>query len=75
MAEIDYPASELAVRYGIWAYPNAQGFRTQLFLKAIGSLFALGDRPDDTSWTGFQNYHPNENIGYLTLFREIDNKE
>ncbi|MCK4921277.1 MAG: alpha-galactosidase, partial [Bacteroidales bacterium] len=40
-----------------------------------GYAFSIGDRPDDTSWTGFQNYHPDENIGYLTLFREIDNKD
>jgi len=40
-----------------------------------GYVFRLGDRPDDTSWTGFQNVHPDENIGYLTLFREIDNKD
>ena len=40
-----------------------------------GYVFALGDRPDDTGWTGFQNYHPNGKGGYLTLFREIDNEE
>ena len=40
-----------------------------------GYVFALGDRPDDTSWTGFQNYHPDEEFGYLSLFREIDNKD
>jgi len=40
-----------------------------------GYVFALGERPDDTSWTGFQNYHPGQEFGYLTLFREIDNKE
>ena len=40
-----------------------------------GYVFALGDRPDDTSWTGFQNYHPDKEYGYMTLFREIDNKE
>jgi hypothetical protein len=40
-----------------------------------GYVFALGDRPDDTSWTGFQNYHPEKDFGYLTLFREIDNKD
>jgi len=40
-----------------------------------GYVFALGDRPDDTSWTGFHNYHPDEEFGYLTLFREIENKE
>jgi hypothetical protein len=40
-----------------------------------GYVFALGDRPDDMSWTGFQNYHPGKNFGYMTLFREIDNKK
>ena len=40
-----------------------------------GYVFALGDRPDDASWTGFQNYHPGKEYGYMTLFREIDNKE
>jgi len=40
-----------------------------------GYIFSLGERPNDFSWTGFQNFHPNENIGYLTLFREINNEE
>jgi hypothetical protein len=40
-----------------------------------GYVFALGDKPDDTSWTGFQNYHPDKEYGYMTLFREIDNME
>jgi hypothetical protein len=40
-----------------------------------GFVFSLGERPDDTSWTGFQNYHPEKDLGYITLFREIDNKE
>ncbi len=40
-----------------------------------GYVFSLGERPDDTSWTGFQNYHPDKDFGYMTLFREIDNKE
>jgi hypothetical protein len=40
-----------------------------------GYAFSIGERPDDTSWTGFQNYHPDEEFGYMTLFREIDNKD
>ncbi len=40
-----------------------------------GYVFSLGERPDDTSWTGFQNYHPSEDFGYLTLFRGIQNSE
>ncbi len=40
-----------------------------------GYVFSLGERPNDYSWTGFQNFHPNENMGYLTLFREINNEE
>lgn len=40
-----------------------------------GYVFSLGERPDDTSWTGFQNYHPGKDFGYLTIFREINNIE
>ena len=38
-------------------------------------VFSLGERPDDAAWTGFQNYHPGKDFGYLTIFREIDNSE
>jgi len=40
-----------------------------------GYVFSLGEKPDDTSWTGFQNYHPDKDYGYLTIFREINNTE
>ncbi|MEX2428817.1 MAG: hypothetical protein WD577_11275 [Bacteroidales bacterium] len=40
-----------------------------------GYVFALGERANDNSWTGFQNYHPGKDFGYLTLFREIDNQD
>jgi len=40
-----------------------------------GYVFSLGERPGDNSWTGFQNYHPSEDFGYLTLFRGINNRE
>lgn len=40
-----------------------------------GYVFSLGERPDDTAWTGFQNYHPGRDFGYLTIFREINNTE
>jgi hypothetical protein len=40
-----------------------------------GYVFSLGERPNDSSWSGFQNYHPEKDFGYITLFREIDNRE
>ena len=40
-----------------------------------GYVFSLGERPNDYSWTGFQNYHPDKNIGYLILFRELLNEK
>lgn len=36
-------------------------------------VFPIGNEPDNASWTGFQAHHPTEHIGYLNLFREIDN--
>jgi hypothetical protein len=33
VAEFEYPDVESAVKYVIWAYPNASGIRTQLYIK------------------------------------------
>jgi hypothetical protein len=38
-----------------------------------GYVFAIGDKPDNGSWTGFQNVN-SEGSGYLTVFRELNNK-
>jgi len=40
-----------------------------------GYVFAIGDLPNDASWTGFQNHNPETSTGYLTIFREINNIE
>jgi len=40
-----------------------------------GYVFAIGDLPNDASWTGFQNYNPETSNGYLTIFREINNTQ
>ncbi|MFT7036320.1 MAG: hypothetical protein ACJA2S_004849 [Cyclobacteriaceae bacterium] len=40
-----------------------------------GYVFPIGEKPNNASWVGFQNYNPETNFGYLTLFREINNKE
>lgn len=40
-----------------------------------GYVFPIGDIPDNTNWTGFQNYNPNSESGYLTIFRELENNK
>jgi len=40
-----------------------------------GYVFPIGELPNDASWTGFQNYNPRTNSGYLTIFREINSQE
>jgi hypothetical protein len=40
-----------------------------------GYVFSIGQLPGDESWTGFQNVHPGKDMGYLTLFRGINNHE
>ena len=40
-----------------------------------GYVFAIGDKPDNKSWTGFQNYNPDSKTGYFTIFRELHNRE
>ncbi len=40
-----------------------------------GYVFSIGDMPDNASWSGFQNYHPETKSGYLTVFRELHNKQ
>ncbi len=49
-----------------------KGVREEIF---TGYVFPIGDEPSNTSWTGFQHYHPDRKSGYLTLFRELNNKE
>ena len=38
-------------------------------------VFPIGTEPNNASWTGFQVYHPEENSGYLMVFRELHNPE
>jgi len=40
-----------------------------------GYVFPIGEKPDDTAWTGFQNFNPETGSGFLTIFREINNTE
>ena len=40
-----------------------------------GYVFAIGDKPDNASWTGFQNHDPETGAGYLTIFRELNCEE
>jgi len=40
-----------------------------------GYVFPIGDEPDNKSWSGFQNVNPERNVGFITLFRQIENKE
>lgn len=42
MPEKYYPESGLRLRFEIWAYPDAPGFRTQISLKGNGAWFAPG---------------------------------
>jgi hypothetical protein len=39
-----------------------------------GYVFPIGDKPDNERWSGFQNHNPNSRAGYLTLFRQLNNK-
>lgn len=40
-----------------------------------GYVFPIGNKPDNKSWTGFQNYNPEKHSGYLSIFRELNNQE
>lgn len=40
-----------------------------------GFVFPIGAEPDNASWTGFQNWDPETESGYLTIFREIGAEE
>lgn len=40
-----------------------------------GLTIPVGDKPDNASWTGFQCRLPEENAGYLTVFRERCNPD
>lgn len=37
-------------------------------------VYPIGDPPSNRSWTGFQAVHPQKNIGFLTVFREVENE-
>jgi hypothetical protein len=47
-------------------------YREDIFTSYV---FPIGDEPTNASWTGFQSYNPDKKFGYLTLFRELNNKE
>lgn len=38
-------------------------------------VYPVGDEPDNASWTGFQAHNISSKVGYLNVFREINNKE
>jgi DUF1680 family protein len=38
-----------------------------------GYVFPVGDMPDDSNWTGFQDVIPGGKEGYLLIFRELRN--
>ena len=40
-----------------------------------GYVFPIGDEPDNKSWSGFQNYNPETKTGFLTVLRQIENRE
>ena len=40
-----------------------------------GYVYPIGEKPNDTSWAGFQNIVRETGNGYLTLFRELHNQQ
>lgn len=38
VAEFEYPEHGVQLKYMVWAYPNAPGMRTQLFVKKLGNF-------------------------------------
>lgn len=38
-------------------------------------IYPVGEEPDNASWTGFQAHHDTLGLGYLNLFRELNNTE
>ncbi|MGC1480784.1 MAG: hypothetical protein WA771_09795 [Chthoniobacterales bacterium] len=40
-----------------------------------GYVFPIGDKPDNRSWSGFQCVLPDQQAGYLTVFRQLENPE
>jgi hypothetical protein len=38
-----------------------------------GYVFPIGDKPDNESWSGFQNHDPDSRTGYLTILRQLHN--
>ena len=40
-----------------------------------GFVFPIGDKPNDKNWTGFQNHNPENDSGYLLIFRELNNED
>ncbi len=39
-----------------------------------GYVYPVGEKPDNASWAGFQNHNQTNGEGYITLFRELENK-
>jgi len=47
-------------------------FRNELYEYYV---YPVGNEPNNETWSGFQAVYPNKKVGYLTLFRELNNKE
>ncbi len=63
-----YPEEDRTkIKHILTAYKRV---RDELFK---GYVFPIGDKPDNRSWTGFQDVLPGTATGYLLLFRELRN--
>ena len=62
------PAAREELRPILKAYKAERGKMYQ------GYVLPIGSKPDNESWTGLQNHNPDTGEGYLTVFRELNNK-
>jgi len=40
-----------------------------------GYVFPMGDKPDNRTWSGFQNHDPETRSGYLLILRQLQNTQ
>jgi len=47
VAEFEYPSTHTFIKYQIWAYPNASGLRTQVWIKGKSTAEMLSSLPEE----------------------------
>jgi alpha-galactosidase len=70
-----FEVSNLADDYVTKVAQLSRVWKTHRNEMAGGHIHPIGDAPDGTSWTGFASVGEGRDVGYVLIFRELNNRE